>query len=677
MSATSAAHRILGVVAAIFALVPVALSQPALAEGTAAESETARSLFIELYPQVELGDWSLVDALGQEQRAALEAYPLWPDLEAAWLRANLSRVDRDRIDTFLETHGTLKPARDLRYAYALHLARRGEHERFLAVYRAFYQGLDVARLDCLALAAEIDSGSADRITERGIALWLTGQSQADECDPVFAWLEAEGRLTTAHYIERYALAIEARAFGRARWLGKSIDDDHVANAEAWQAAARDPAAYVRAQAAPATTEEARARLRYALERLTYADPIAALELWREAAARHPFTDTERNELERHIALWTARDRLPGAYDLLSALAPAARNTEVMRWRARTSLRDAAWRRLLADIDAMPVSERDEDEWRYWRAIALANTGDSHEADEILAGLASERGYYGFLAADALGEPYAFRSESLRMDEAVIRAIAGRPDIVRARELYRVGLDSRGRSEWDAAMSRLSATEQQQAAILANRWGWHSRAIATAARVSQYDDLELRYPLPFAEHFTIGATAAGIPATWALGVARSESLFMRDVRSGAGAVGLMQLMPATGRAVAKKINVSYNGLDTLTDPATNIRLGTSYLGEMTARFGGNRVLATAAYNAGPHRVDDWLPESAPVDSRVWIENIPFNETRKYVRRVLAAEAIFHWRMTGETRRLSDLLGAVLPANQTMARLGDAGDPHTGQ
>jgi soluble lytic murein transglycosylase len=99
--------------------------------------------------------------------------------------------------------------------------------------------------------------------------------------------------------------------------------------------------------------------------------------------------------------------------------------------------------------------------------------------------------------------------------------------------------------------------------------------------------------------------------------------------------------------------------------------------MTARFGGNRVLATAAYNAGPHRVDDWLPESAPVDSRVWIENIPFNETRKYVRRVLAAEAIFHWRMTGETRRLSDLLGAVLPANQTMARLGDAGNPQPGQ
>ena len=170
-------------------------------------------------------------------------------------------------------------------------------------------------------------------------------------------------------------------------------------------------------------------------------------------------------------------------------------------------------------------------------------------------------------------------------------------------------------------------------------------------------------MPYDETFEEYAADASISSTWAYGVARSESLFMRDVRSSAGAIGLMQLMPATGKKVAREIKLPYSGLDTLTNPQSNILLGTTYLGQMAERYGGNRVLATAAYNAGPHRVDAWLPQVGDLDARVWIENIPFNETRGYVRRVLAAETIFHWRMTGEVRRLSDEMLVVSAASKT--------------
>jgi len=207
---------------------------------------------------------------------------------------------------------------------------------------------------------------------------------------------------------------------------------------------------------------------------------------------------------------------------------------------------------------------------------------------------------------------------------------------------------------------LDEDELLQAAILADRWGWHSRAIAAAARVEEYDDLDIRYPLPYQQQFEQFSMAASIPPTWAYGVARSESLFMPDVRSRAGAIGLMQLMPATGREVAREIKLPYAGLATLTNADDNIQLGTTYLGKMADRYSGNRVLATAAYNAGPHRVDQWLPEHGSVDARVWIENIPYNETRKYVKRVLAAEAIFYWRLTGTVQRLSDTLPEVRPA-----------------
>jgi soluble lytic murein transglycosylase len=339
------------------------------------------------------------------------------------------------------------------------------------------------------------------------------------------------------------------------------------------------------------------------------------------------------------------------------LSAAAQNDEVSRWRARTSLRQENWQNLLRDISQMSLEERGSEEWIYWYNIALRRQGQTDAANAALTELAGERSYYGFLAADEMKLKYALTDVEYAVDQTLIEQLELQPDVIRARELFMVGLDSRGRSEWDRAVASLEPDEKVQAAKLASRWGWHSRAISTLASVGQYDDLVLRYPLPYHATFEQHAASASIPSQWAYSIARSESLFMRDVRSSAGAIGLMQLMPATGKEVAESISLPYSGIDTLTDPQSNIRLGTSYLGQMAQRYSGNRVLATAAYNAGPHRVDRWLPISGKQDARIWIENIPFNETRKYVRRVMAAETIFHWRMTGQVRRLSNELDQI--------------------
>jgi len=672
---------------AILLLGLLAPSAAVVSTGHAAEvdrnTERARELFRQVYEDVERGDWSAVTELPADDRQHLEDYLLWPDLKAAQLRAELRarpagaarQATEQAVERFLTDYDTLRLARELRYRYALHLAESGQPKRYLNVYQSYYQGRDIARLDCLALDAEIATSRSTRIAGRALALWLTGQSQADECDPVFSWLREQGLLNDEHYRQRFELAIEAQAFSRARWLGKSIDPEHVATAEAWQRAADHPETYLRNFRKARASSEERAMLVYAVKRLTYRDPQLARTLWAPMSERYPFSATERGETDRHVALWTARDGLDGAHWLLSRLPKAFRDTEVHRWRARVSLRDGEWQQLLDDLDAMPPAEAEREEWRYWYATARINAGDAERGRSELERLAGERSYYGFLAADVLGSQYALTEMPLEADPELIAEIAARTSIQRARELFLVGQDSRGRSEWDAAVRGFDAVAKQQAALLAHRWGWHSRAIATAASAELYDDLTLRYPLPFAEHFSRGAEAASIPADWAYGIARSESLFMRDVRSSAGAIGLMQLMPRTGREVARQLNIRYEGLTTLTDPITNIRLGTSYLGQMLERFDGNRAFATAAYNAGPHRVDDWRERRSAADPLVWIENIPFNETRKYVRRVLAAETIFHWRMTGETRRLTaSLAPASAPRNETLARLGGSVDEH---
>ncbi|MDJ0813385.1 MAG: transglycosylase SLT domain-containing protein, partial [Woeseiaceae bacterium] len=513
-------------------------------------SDAQRELFRQVYAEVERGNWASVDALSDDEREALEDYVLYPDLRAAWFRATLTNADHGDIESFLDRNGVLKPARELRYRYALHLAEIGYLDEYLVIYEQFYQGLDSAKLDCLALRAELDAGRTSRVVNRAIDLWTVGESQVEECDPVFEFLEDGNHLGIVQYMKRFEMAIDAREFTMARWLGKGIDQQHIDMASQWLSAQRNPESFVRNYRKWANTEVTRAQLVYAIERITYDDPTVALELWNEISRGKRFSAEQEMRTLRHIALWTARDNLPGAYDMLVRLPTAAQNDEVLRWRARLSLRGNEWAHLLADIETMAPAERDSEEWRYWYGIALRHTNRIAEGDAMLADLAGERSYYGFLAADAVGAPYALDSNAFAADEERIAELAARNDLVRARELLLVGLDGRGRSEWDSVVRYLDSADKMQAAILAHRWGWHSRAIAAAASVGDYDDLSLRYPLPWSDTFLEHSADASISPTWAYGVARSESLFMRDVRSRAGAIGLMQLMPATGRDVAE-------------------------------------------------------------------------------------------------------------------------------
>jgi len=638
-------------------LLTAVLSTAVLVSASATEIDEQRKLFQAVFATVELGDWSVVSDLPAGEQQMLERYLLWPDLRATHFRATIRHADEQAIEAFLVQHGMLKPARELRYRYALQLARDGKLDKYFEIYEAFYQGLDEPKLDCLALQAELAAGRERQVVARARELWLVGKSQVKECDSVFEELFNSNALGPRDYVERYQLAIESHEFSLARWIAESIDTAHVQEVNTWLAAQKNPAAFLEDEDNRSSTVRSRQQMTYAVERLTFADPQNALKLWNGTRELFGFSEEQKLRADRHIALWTARDRLPGGYALLTGLPPAARNDEVMRWRARTSLRKQEWALLLDDINLMSDEERTAEKWRYWHAFALQQHGQASAARAKFESLAQERSYYGFLAADELDLPYALSKSDRDIDEDLIALMAARFDLLRARELFLVGLDGRGRSEWDAVVAYFTPSEKTQAAILADRWGWHSRAISTVASVGEYDDLSLRYPLPYQSEFMRHAAAAHIAAPWAYGVARSESLFMRDIRSSAGAIGLMQVLPETGRKVAREINLPYSGLDTLTNPQANIRLGTTYLAKMAERYGGNRVLATAAYNAGPHRVDRWMPDEGSIDARIWIENIPFDETRQYVRRVMAAETIFHWRLTGDMQRLSDQLQLV--------------------
>ncbi|MGW8367875.1 MAG: transglycosylase SLT domain-containing protein [Gammaproteobacteria bacterium] len=625
------------------------------------ELTAQRDAFREAWVEAERGDWLAV----QPRLSELRGYPLLPDLHAVYLRATIKQQDDADIAEFLTANNSLWISASLRYRWIQVLADRGDWERFLEIYRAEYAQAGDRKLDCQAAEAMARTGDAEGFAKASRRLWLVGISQPKDCDPVFDRLRETGRMTDELIRERVGLALDAEQFGLATYLARQIDEEQQHRVARWQRMRSAPAAELGKPEFEVVSDDDAELVIYGLDRLARQEPDTAARLLSGFAGAAAIGPAERERLEREIALWSARDYLPTAPDRLAALPDSARDDVVCVAWARSALRAGDWSDVLLAISAMSPDEAADSSWRYWRARALAETGDRLAAAEIFTALARERGYHSFLSADRLDLPYTLGHTPAEADETVIDVLAEKSDIVRARELFAVGLDSGGRIEWQRAMASLSQSERAQASILAHRWGWHSRAIATASSSGLVNDLEIRFPAPYRDLFEDLSPRAKVPVSWAYGITRSESLFMRDVSSPAGAIGLMQLMPATGASTARELNLRYSGRASLTDPQVNIALGTTYLGKMLARFDGNQVAATAAYNAGPERVERWLPDSAAMPADVWVETIPFRETRGYVKRVLAAETVFLWRLNGRVTRLTTRMPDVRPRSQMTA------------
>jgi len=211
------------------------------------------------------------------------------------------------------------------------------------------------------------------------------------------------------------------------------------------------------------------------------------------------------------------------------------------------------------------------------------------------------------------------------------------------EFYDVSLFAQARREWRHGVNQMQRREQAIAGALAGKWEWHDRAVFTTAKAGAYDDLALRFPMPFKAVFSKYAKEKGLDLAWVYGIARQESAFMKGAKSHVGASGLMQLMPATAKYVAKKIGLEIETQQDIVDVENNINLGTAYLQQMLNTFGGNYMLATAAYNAGPGRSQRWSKRHGCLPADIWVELIPFDETRTYVRRVLFYTRIFEYRL----------------------------------
>ena len=614
--------------------------------------EAARARFIAAREALAAGD-------RERFRAAiptLDGYPLqrrltFDDLDDRWRRTVPGRGALVALDAFVADHDDATLARRLASRLQRRLAQTGQWPLYLEVLRSPV-GVE---MPCTTLRARAETGDLAGFDDAATALWIRPVTHPEVCRDVLAGLVADGPPGIVAIWERIYAAIDANAFEYARetlgWLGTA---DRAA-VSAWLDAVDDPGAYLRSGALAADVPLNRRAVADLVLRWSREDTGAATDWWLANNDSWTFFSDRWYDTFRELVLRSAWRRLPEAYDRLATLVPREDDLELMEWRVRAALLAGDWPEVMKSLYLLPAAEREEDHWAYWEARALQVGGQASEADAIYARLAELQSWHGFLSADRLGLDYSIVDEPIEADPALLVELERSPALVRSREYARTGLPAESRREWSNGLSGAPPARLAAAAVLATAWDMPDRAILAAGQADARRALAYRFPVLFEDEVARAASEHRVEPAWIYGVMRRESAFQADVVSSAGAIGLMQLMPPTAKDVARRRKLPSTGLD-LTDGALNIDFGTWYLGHVAERFDGHPALATASYNAGPTRVQGWLPE-ASMEADRWIDTIPFSETRRYVRAVLAYAAIYERRLTGRVTRLSDRLDPI--------------------
>lgn len=599
--------------------------------------------------------WTRLELSDASDSPGLRAYVLYPYLQAERLRRRLAAGERPdaAISALLAAHppSELPPSRGLLRDWMRALAAAGEWARFEAAYAGVRE--PEPELRCLALQARAQRGERD--LDAALALWLTGRSMPEACTAPFAWLQAEGRLTAERRLARARLAAAEGNADLIAYLIRGLAPAQVRTLQAQIELLREPSRALERLASDRRGVPPEDLTR-AFEPLARREPPRAarlLERWQQAATLPAETLTHWRQL---IGYGHALSRRAEALDWLDG---ATVDPRIHEWRVRAALWNGRWDLAGRWLAALPEALATQPRWRYWQARAQAQRGDA-AARAGFESLQGANNVYALLASRALGQPHLPRPQAAAAaDPALLRALERQLPAQRAREWLALERRLEAQLEWNRLLAELDPAQTLQAAHLAFDWGDARLAIATAARAQVFDDFSLLYPRPHAEAVQRAAAAAALDPALLFAVMRQESLYDPRAVSRAKAYGLVQLLLPTAQAVARRQGLPRPGTaGELFEPARNLRLGAHYLAEMAGRWDGQWLLALASYNAGPGAVARWLP-AAPMEADIWMENVPYNETRDYLHKLLWHRTVFGWREQGRAQDLGAWLQPVRP------------------
>ena len=609
-----------------------------------------RADFIAARNAIKQGQRSRYQQLAQ----GLKDYPLYPYLEFWDLNRNLSTVTSNEIKSFVHRYEELPLARRLQLHWLEKLAKQGRWQLLVDHYKS---GNDT-ELECYYRRGLYKTGNKAAAFNGLEKLWLVGRSQPRACDPLFSAWQSAGHLTNGLAWQRTILAMENKQVYLARYLERFLSPEQAKWSKLWREIHRHPERIIDHPKLQQDIEIVRTILAYGVRRMTRTNPSKAAVRWDRLVMSFAFSEQEFTTTESKIALRLARKQAPEAQHWLGSI--NADNVQVRDWRILTALNLGKWEDVIFWYNQLPENEQQAKRWRYWLARAYEESGKPKRAKAIYGELAGSRNYYGFLAADRINSHYDFEHRPLDFNTDELAATGNLPGMLRTREFYMMDDMLYARREWYATVKELDSEGIQKVAMIVHQWGWHNGAIHSLGRARYLDDLEIRFPLVHRDQINNNTRKQQVDPSWAYAVIRQESAFASDARSPVGAMGLMQIMPNTGKLIARDLNTRLKSKNQLLDVNTNLRFGISYLRRVMNRFDDNTVLATAAYNAGPQRVKSWLPKDDEVSPDLWIENVPFKETRNYLKQVLAFSAIYDQRMQQPVTPLKVRMPIIEPA-----------------
>ncbi len=631
--------------------------------------------------QTQPGDNAIIDArealrkkdrtklLAARSAAAAHQHPLamWVDY---WdLSDRLNEVRQDELNAFYARWpGTYVEDR-LRNDWLLELGRRRDWLNFSAEMPRFRMN-DDREVTCYALLAEHVAGK--EVRDKALTHWYEQRDADDGCAMLAAALVDAKRFTPADVWRKVRLAVEHNKPRAARQAAVMIS---VAAASQVQELNDNPARYLSRKASPAARADAEFTA-LALMRLAVSDADAAARLLNErwdtalpadlaAAAWLVVAKQAALRLQNEASDYFLRTEMRAA----KAGVSLDWTDDSLAWKVRAALRgdngQPRWHAVLQGIDAMSAAEQRDPAWVYWKARALlamareAPDGDAlrAQAQGLLESITGQLSFYGGLAAENLGIPVTLPARPAPLTDVEREAAQRRPGLTRALQLITLGLRPEGVREWNFSLRGLGDRELLAAAQIAcDREIW-DRCINTSDRTRVEVDMEQRFPTPFRAEVQARAREIGLDPAYVFGLIRQESRFIVDAKSNVGAMGLMQIMPATARWTARKIGLASYQADQIAERQTNLKLGTSYLKYVLDDFGGSLAMAAAAYNAGPSRSRKWR-EGPVLEAAVWAENIPFNETRDYVKKVISNSAFYAALLSERPASLKERLGDVI-------------------
>jgi soluble lytic murein transglycosylase len=618
------------------------------------------------------------DAFRQGNRARLaqllplaQGHALEP-WAAYWeLRARLETANPQEIQQFFTRYaGTYQEDR-MRNDWLQLLGQRREWDTFAQEYPKFRMKDDrEVRCYALLLQAQREPASLPAVSEDVRRLWLSQRDADDGCTLAASTLLGMGlgphRLTASDAWRKARQSIEANRLKAAAGALEIVKPEALPLLAELNAS---PTHFITSKVFAASRTR-RELVGLALIKLATSDvENAATQLENKWGPQlHP---EERDWIWGVIGRQAAQRLLPEANGYFSKVERDKHlSDELLGWKVRAALRaprGTDWRNVLEAVNAMGDAARSDPTWVYWKARALLATGNSEaqraEAQKLLASIASPRGFYEQLALEELGQKITVPASPEPLTDEEKKLARQDPGLNRALYAIAIGLRSEGNREWNYTtnLHRPGGLEDREllaaAQYACEREVW-DRCINTSERTRSEFDFEQRFPTPYRESVVRRARDVGLDPAYMYGLIRQESRFVMDARSSVGASGLMQVMPATARWTARKLGMDGFRADQLHDRDTNIAIGSGYLKLVLDDFGGSMPLAAAAYNAGPSRARAW--RNGPViEGAAWAENVPFQETRDYVKKVLANTTFYAAMLTGQPQSLKARLGMIAP------------------